>query len=158
MVNKAFNPDSQEWLNQVFRLHGNITQLAKKYDVSRETVYQYLNRNPDNKELLYNIRSFNTEFDLDIAEHVNRFNMLNFEKNPGLAQRAAEKVIDKKGHLRGWKETTNDSTPPLDDKVDRENQDMEEKALLRKQLAEIQAKLDHITKTRPELLGSDPSF
>ena len=39
--------------------------------------------------------------------------MMNFKNNPGLAQRSAEKVIDKKGFMRGWGDSIN-SAPPGD--------------------------------------------
>ena len=110
--NEKFDPDKRDFLLNGIRFNGNITQLAAHYNVSRETVYQYIKRDPDGKQILEQVRGFNNEHFLDLSEHVIQYNLLNYKNNPGLAQRAAEKVIDKKGHLRGWKneENTNQST------------------------------------------------
>jgi len=104
MSRQPFNPDNPDMLEISTKYHGNISQIANYFNVSRETIYQYQNRNPIGKKIIDEVRGYNTEFDLDIAEHVNRHNMLNYKDRPALAQRAAEKVLDKKGQSRGWKD------------------------------------------------------
>lgn len=102
MVKKIFSPDKVVMLANAIKLNGNISALAEHYKVSRETLYQYFKRDPKGKEIIDQVRGVNEETILDAAEHVLRYNLLNYKSNAGLAQRAAEKVIDRKGHLRGW--------------------------------------------------------
>lgn len=158
MAYEAFDPykNDTDFEEVVVKYHGNITLVAKHYNVFRSTVYDYFKRDPNAKKIVDKVRGFSDQYQIDWAEKVIMDNMLNWQNNPALAQRAAEKVIDKKGHLRGWKEVESDHKPPHDDQIDNENEEMSEKALLRKQLAELQAKIDHLTQTRPELSGIDP--
>lgn len=109
MVHEAFNPDISDIKSIAFKYNGNIAAISKHYKVSRETVYQYLKRN-DAKSIIDEVRRFNDEYQLDLAEFIFMHNMSNYQNNPGLAQRAAEKVIDKKGHKRGWEQSQIDSS------------------------------------------------
>lgn len=102
MAYEKFDPDKVDMLSKAIEFNGNISSLAQYYKVCRETMYQYLKRDPQGKAIIQQVRGYNTEFDLDLAEKVVRKNMENYEQNPGLAQRAAEKIIDRKGHLRGY--------------------------------------------------------
>ena len=104
MAYEKFDPDKSDMLEVSTKYHGNISQIAKHYNVARDTVYRYQYRDVIGKQIIDEVRGYNSEFDLDIAEHVNRYHMLNYKNNPGLAQRAAEKVLDKKGHSRGWRD------------------------------------------------------
>lgn len=97
-----FNPEKSEMLAVAIKHNGNVQAIARHYNINQDTMYQYFKRDPEGKEIIDMVRGLNTETDLDLAEHVHRYNMANYKTNPGLAQRAAEKVIDKKGHLRGW--------------------------------------------------------
>ena len=99
---ETFNPDTPDILAVATKYHGNIAQIAKHYGVARETVYQFLKRNPKGKEIIETVREYTTHTLLDCAESVILYNLNRVEHNPGLAQRAAEKVIDGKGHHRGW--------------------------------------------------------
>jgi hypothetical protein len=104
MAPALFDPDISDMLNVAIEKHGNIAQIAKHYNVSRDTVYVYLQRVEKGKEIIDLVRRYNSDADLDSAEFIFRYNMLNYKNNPGLAQRAAEKVIDRKGWMRGWKD------------------------------------------------------
>ena len=105
MAYEYFNPDKSDMLNVAINCHGKISDIAREFKVTRETIYQYINRDPVGKSIIQLVRGYNSDFDLDLAENVIRMNMLNYEDNRGLAQRAAEKVLDKKGHSRGWCDT-----------------------------------------------------
>lgn len=123
-----FNPDKKDLLATSIKFNGNLTQIAAHYEVSRETVYQYTKRDPDGKEIIEFTRGYNTETELDLSEHVIRYNLLNYKNNPGLAQRAAEKVIDKKGYLRGWCEIVEDKQSPYQNTIDISHENMMLKA------------------------------
>jgi hypothetical protein len=101
-----FEPDYSDVLAVAIAKNGNITAISEHFKISKETFYQFIKRDPKGKEIIDKVRAVNTETQLDLAEHVILYNMMNFKTNPGLAQRAAEKVIDKKGHLRGWETKT----------------------------------------------------
>jgi len=97
-----FSPDESDMLSAAIKYNGNITSLAEHFKVSRETMHQYMKRDPKGKEIIDQVRCYNRETTLDIAEHVIRYNLHNYKNNAHLAQRAAEKVIDRLGYLRGW--------------------------------------------------------
>jgi aldehyde:ferredoxin oxidoreductase len=102
MAFRKFIPNKKDMLATAIKLNGNISALADHYKVCRNTIYEYLKRDPDGKEIIEKVRGVNEETILDAAEHVLRYNLMNYKLNPAIAQRAAEKVIDRKGHLRGW--------------------------------------------------------
>ena len=97
-----FPYDTCDMLAVATKYHGNIAAIAEHYKVSRDCIYRYLNKDPQGKKIIEHVRGYNTETQLDIAEHVLHYHLTNYKTNPGLAQRAAEKVIDYKGHTRGW--------------------------------------------------------
>ena len=103
-----FNPDAsstsaEEFEEIVYKYKGNVTRIAEHFKVKRHTIHDYFKRQPNGIELLNKVRYDNTECELDESEHILRYSMANYKNNLGYALRAAEKVIDKKGHLRGWK-------------------------------------------------------
>ena len=116
MSRVLFNPDKIDMMAISVKYNGNIAKISEHFNVSRETIYKYIKRDPEGKEIIESTRGINTETDLDAAEHVIRYNMMNYKNNPGLAQRAAEKVIDRKGHLRDWNNPTN-PLPPNDGSI-----------------------------------------
>lgn len=136
--NDKFNPDKKELLSVAIKHSGNLTLIAKHFGVSRETVYQYTRRDPDGKKILSEVRGFSSEHFLDLSEHVLQFNLLNYQNNPGLAQRAAEKVLDKKGHLRGWGEVIEDKQSPYQNTIDISHENM----MLKDQLEKLKAQLN----------------
>lgn len=102
MAQILFKPDYPDFLASAIKYNGNIAILSEHYNVSRETMHKFLKRDPQGKEIIEQVRGYNKETMLDMAEHVIRYNMSNYKANAGLAQRASEKVIDKLGYLRGW--------------------------------------------------------
>jgi len=102
MAQILFKPEYPDFLAAAIKYNGNIKILAEHFSVSRETMHQFLKRDPNGKEIIDQVRCYNKETMLDLAEHVIRFNVSNYQNDPHLAQRAAEKVIDKLGYLRGW--------------------------------------------------------
>lgn len=101
-IRESFSPDIADMEVVATKYHGVIARVAEHYKVSRETIYQYFNRNPEGKKIIEKVRHHNTETFLDLAEHVMRYNMINHKENPKLAQQAACKVVELKGHSRGW--------------------------------------------------------
>ena len=81
---------------------GCIAAVSDYYGTSREAIYQYINKRPEIKPLLVEIRSNKSEVDLDTAENVLRKCMEMIVENPKLAQDTAKYIIDKKGHSRGY--------------------------------------------------------
>jgi len=111
-----FDPSNTSNIQEIaIKYNGNIRAIADYYKVSRWVIYEYLKRNPEARDIIESARDFNTESDMDDAEHIYRYAMANYKTNLGFALRAAEKVIDKKGHRRGWREDkTNESMNPED--------------------------------------------
>ncbi len=99
---EKFSPDINDIKDVAVKLRGNIRSISKHFNVSRQTIYQYLHRTPDGMDVLKLSRSHTHEDFIDVAEFVTMYNMNNYKENPSLAQAAANKVIDKKGHSRGW--------------------------------------------------------
>lgn len=116
-----FDPDKSDILIQSIKTNGNITALSSHYNVSRETIYEYFKRDPHGKSIVHTVRGYNTELDLDIAENVFRYNMNNIKSNAGLAQRAAEKVIEGKGYSRGWGVQSTQEAVPLQNELNKDD-------------------------------------
>lgn len=138
MSHSKFTPDISDMLDVSIQKNGNIVKIAKHFNVHRDTIYEYFKRDPDGKKIVEKVRGVNTETDLDIAEQVNRNNMLNFEKNPKLAQRAAETVIKGKGHLRGWGQIIEERQPPYQNIIDISHENM----MLKDQLEKLKAQIN----------------
>lgn len=104
MAYAKFDPEKSEFKEIAIKYNGNIQALARHFNINQDTVYQYFNRDPIGKKIIDDVRKLNTETEIDSAEHVIRYHMSNYKTNGALSLRAAEKVIDKKGHARGWKD------------------------------------------------------
>ncbi len=143
-IRETFSPDISDVKKFVYIYHGNIAAIAREMNVSRETMYQYMKRNPRAAELIHSVRDFNTETDLDLAEYVIRHNLIHHKDNPALAVRCAEKVIDKKGKSRGWSDDTIIAVSPHQDEHDREDKEFNLQAInvkLAQENAELRLKL-----------------
>ena len=73
------------------------------------------------------------------------------EKSPAMAIWMGKQYL-------GQTDSYFDKTPANDSKVESENQNMVEKALLRKENDELKATIANLSKTRPELPGIDSSL
>lgn len=152
-----FDPDISDIERICIKYHGNISAMANYYNVNRDTIYEYMNRRPEGKVIIDKVRRMNNENFLDMAEHVIRYNLTNYQNDSSLAQRAAEKVIDKKGRLRGWHDSVVITDQMQESETDIQNQNM----LLKAQLAKYMEKhgpLDEVhnqSQTGQELPGSD---
>jgi hypothetical protein len=120
-IRETFAPDISDVKKFIYIYHGNIAAIAREMNISRETMYQYLKKNPEAAELIQNVRGFNTETDLDLAEYVIRHSLINHKDNPALAVRCAEKVVDKKGRSRGWSDDTTIAVSPNQSQNDKED-------------------------------------
>lgn len=125
MAYEKFDPDKSDIKEIAIKYNGNVNAIARHYNINHDTIYQYFKRDPQGKKIIDDVRKYNTDLDIDLAEYVNRFNMQNYKNNAGLAQRAAEKVIDKKGHLRGWGVDVNDIKSPNQDDIDKDHKIMQ---------------------------------
>ena len=103
MAYAKFDPDKTEFLAACLKCHGNVVAIAQEMRVSHDTIYQYINRDAEAKIILDDARGINDKVILDLAIHVQYYNLSQYKSNPKLAQRASEKVLDIKGHERGWK-------------------------------------------------------
>jgi len=121
-IRESFAPDVSDVKKFVYIYHGNIAAIAREMNVSRETMYQYLKKNPEAAELIQSVRGFNTETDLALAEYVIRHTLINHKDNPALAVRCAEKVVDKKGKSRGWSDDTTIAVSPFQNQHDKEDE------------------------------------
>lgn len=122
----AFKPDISDVIAVIYELKGNMTQISKKFDVRKETMYNVLYANPEALKALEDVRTYKKHDFIDLAEHVTFYNMTRYEESPGLAQRAADKVLDKIGHLRGWKEdeSGNKDLSPKQNEIDLKHENM----------------------------------
>lgn len=123
MSKQPFAPDIADIKKFFYIYHGNIAAIAREIGVCRETMYQYMKRNPEAAAIIKDVRGYNTETDLDLAEYVIRHNLIHHKENPGLGQRAAEKVIDKKGKSRGWSDDTTIAVSPFETQHDKEDEE-----------------------------------
>ncbi len=111
----TFLPDISDVRKIAIKFGGNIKEMAEHFNVARDTMYQYMYRNAEGKKVI---------------DEVMQYNLSNYKKNPGLAQRASEKVIDKKGHLRGW------GVPPVEN-VATNQSELDKDDIIMRQQAEI---------------------
>jgi len=95
-------PDYEEFKKIAFEYKGNVTAISKRLNIIPHTLYKYFKRDPKGKEIIDEIRGYNTFTDLDLAENVVRYNMANHREEPSIAQRAAEFTLGYKGKERGW--------------------------------------------------------
>lgn len=95
-------PDIEEFIAIAIKHHGNVRAIAAYLNLTPITLYTYFKKDPKAKEIIDEVRGYNSFSDLDIAEHVNRYNMMNYKEKPALAQRAAEFTLITKGKDRGW--------------------------------------------------------
>jgi hypothetical protein len=126
VMGKLFSPDISDVIAVISKKKGVITNVAKHYEVHPETIYDYCYRNPEAFKALESVRAYKKHDFIDLAEHVTFYNMTRYEDNPGLAQRAADKVLDKLGHLRGWKEdeSGNKDSSPKQNEIDLKHENM----------------------------------
>lgn len=100
-----FDPsDTSDIKDITTQFNGNVRAIAKHYGVKRQTIYDYFKRQPEGMKIIEECRQHNHEEFLDDAEFVYKYALANYKNNLALAMRAADKVIDKKGHTRNWKE------------------------------------------------------
>lgn len=95
-------PDHEEFRAICIKMHGNAKAIAARLNIIPHTLYAYFKKDPKAKEILDEVRGYNHFTDLDLAEHVNRYNMSQVKENPSVAQRAAEFTLLYKGQERGW--------------------------------------------------------
>lgn len=110
-------PDHEEFRAIAVKLHGNAKAIAARLNIIPHTLYSYFKKDPRAKEILDEIRGYNSFTDLDLAEYVNRYNMSQATENPAVAQRAAEFTLRFKGKERGWIETETKELSNLDDRI-----------------------------------------
>jgi hypothetical protein len=102
MAYEKFDPDKTDMKAIAVKYNGNVKAIAKEMKVCRDTIYKYFKRDPKGKEIIDHVRGYNTFTDADLAEHVIRYNMSNFEEKPAIAQRSAEFFLVHKAKDRGW--------------------------------------------------------
>ena len=95
-------PDYGEFELLAMSTHGNLKAMASKLSVSPVTLYRHFKKDPELKNILDEVRTYNNVTDVDLAEFVNRYNMSNYKEEPSIAQRAAEFTLGYKGKDRGW--------------------------------------------------------
>lgn len=134
---EKFDPDKTDFIAIAFKYNGNASAIARHYNIAHDTIYQYMDRDPVGKGIIQTVRGWNTVYDMDLAEAVNRYNMQNFKSNPNLAQKAAEKTIDKKGHTRGWG-VSSEQIIPEQSSIDMSDILMKQQA----RIAELEAQLE----------------
>lgn len=112
-----FNPDKLDIKNVIIENSGNITAISRHYGINRYTIYLYYERHPEVKEWIDEARKKSSDFFLDHAENVFMFNLKNYESEPSIAQRAAEKVLEWRGKSRGWNCIEDMQIPPRQNEI-----------------------------------------
>ena len=92
----------EKMIDVLKRHDGSIEVVAQYFGVTAHAIYAYLNRNEGMRDALNEIRSTQSEVDLDTAEKVLRFCMESLTDNPKLAQDTAKYILDNKGSSRGY--------------------------------------------------------
>lgn len=110
-------PPHDEFRLIAIKLNGNAKAIAAKLNITPLTLYSYFKKDPEAKQILDEVRGYNSFTDLDLAEHVNRFNMSQVSDNPAIAQRAAEFTLRFKGKDRGWIDTETKELSLMDDRI-----------------------------------------
>ena len=151
-------PDHEEFRAICIKLHGNAKAIAAKLNIIPHTLYSYFKKDPRAKEILDEVRGYNSFTDLDLAEYVNRYNMSQVTENPAIAQRASEFTLRYKGKDRGWVESDNkDASNQEDDNINLSDIILKQQNEIRKlkELLKGQITDDVQRQTSPELLRSD---
>lgn len=119
-----FNPpDIEEFTALAIKHNGNVRAIAAHLNLTPITLYSYFKRDPKAKEIIDYVRGYNTVTDLDLAEHVNRYNMMNYKENPSLGQRASEFTLMSKGKERGFvRQQTEDYVSPKEENIELKQQ------------------------------------
>lgn len=102
MAYEKFDPDKNDFVAIAQKFNGNLKQISKHFNISRNTIFEYLKRDKEANEIIENVRGHNTIDDVEQAEFVMRYALANYKNNMHYAMRAAEKILDKKGYIRGW--------------------------------------------------------
>ena len=112
-------PNQEEFKALAIKYKGNAVAISGQLNIIPHTLYSYFKKDPKAKEILDEVRGYNTFTDLDLGEHVNRYNMSNYKENPVLAQKAAEFTLMSKGKERGWiKNQNEDNQSPKEDDIE----------------------------------------
>ncbi len=119
---KLFNPDLEKLEKSVFDHNGNMSAICRDFGIARPTLYNYLKKNDKAQKIMDSVLSYNDEVDLDIAEYVQRYQMLNYKENGRLALSAAKFVLEKKGKKRGWYNETSAIVSPHQAQHDKEHE------------------------------------
>jgi len=141
MAYKKFDPDKAVLREACIKHYGNATLVAKEMRVARCTINEYFKRDPEGKKIIDEVRSYNDVNDIDLAEFVNRHNMMNYVNRPALAQRAAERVLELKGRQRGWGVDDAVKDSPNQSELDKDNREFElqaENIKLRKKIEKLE--------------------
>lgn len=121
-VNHKFEPDLEKFFMTVEEFRGNLSAVAKKFNISRNCVHDFCERTDGIWDFVNAVRQRNEYEDLDMAESVYRICMSKVNEKPGIALRAAKDILDCKGKVRGWKappktETTADLIDEIDEGI-----------------------------------------
>ncbi len=143
-------PNLDEFRMICIKYHGNAKAIANHLNIIPHTLYSYFRRDPRAKEILDEIRGYNSFTDLDLAEYVNRYNLSQAKENPAVAQRAAEFTLKFKGKDRGWIDSETKELSSFDDNIGITL----ENAKLRARIAELERIMNE-SKTGTEHISSE---
>lgn len=93
--------------NVIVKENGNIMAVAEHYGVHRQTIYRFIEANPELKPILEDARMNAGKDMLDLAMFVSKYNILNYKNNPSLAQQVATKMIDREDARNAMQQSSN---------------------------------------------------
>lgn len=100
---QKFEPDKEDVIEVLERCNGMVTEAARKFKVTHQTLLRYCRKHPDIMTALEEARDDYDDQKLDVADDVFMYAMKNKEENLNQALRAAFGVMINLGHLRNWK-------------------------------------------------------
>ena len=136
-MTQEWTPNHSDISDSFMENRGNVSLVAKKFGVSRETLHKYIRNNPIVKTTLDESREFHSEDEIDLAVSLNYLAMQQYAVRPGYALQQVRYTLDKKGHSRGYLRDAN--VEPLTAKNQTDIDLSHEIMKLKHELAELKA-------------------
>jgi membrane-associated HD superfamily phosphohydrolase len=115
-----FTPKLTDVADAIRKYKGNLANVAKSFNVSRDTIYQYINKYHELKPLIEEVRNYNHHDIVDSAEYILNYAIAQYKDNLSRACDTAKFILDRRGKTRGWGDgNESDSQKKIGKKLDR---------------------------------------
>lgn len=115
----------QEWIpphdveDIFFKYRCRISDIAKACNISRNTFYQKLNRDPEFKALFESVEAQMDRQWVEDAEKTLWYVNTLADKRPSVALNAAQYILNRKGKIKGWGEGDGTVSPQFEAQMSR---------------------------------------